>query len=63
MKTPSFKSATAKKVEKEEMWKLALEKQNNLSRKRGATSPLDGQLRPQRKSTSSGIPKLDFSSQ
>ena len=63
MKTPSFKSATEKKVEKEEKWKLALEKQNNLSRKRVATSPLDGQLRPRGKSTSSGMLKLDFSSQ
>ena len=62
MMTPSFKSATAKKVKKEEKWKLALEKQIILSRKRLATSPLDGQLRPRVKSTS-GIPRLDFSSQ
>ena len=60
LQTPSFKSATAKKVEKEERWKIAIEKRKVQSNKRAASSPPE--MKPRGKSTS-GIPRLELSSQ
>ena len=58
IKTPALRSLWAKKVEKEEMWKQALE----MSGKRPATSPPEIDPKCRARSTS-GIPRLDFSSQ
>ena len=58
IKTPALRSLWAKKVEKEEMWKQALE----MSGKRPATSPPEIDPKSRARSTS-GIPRLDFSSQ
>ena len=56
---PTFKSATAKKVAKEEIWKLAVEAQTD-SKKRSASSPPGGNSRSRAKSA---IPKLELQSQ
>ena len=55
----TFKSATAKKVAKEEIWKLAVEAQTD-SKKRSASSPPGGNSRSRAKSA---IAKLELQSQ
>ena len=62
LQTPSFTSSTAKKVEKEERWKIALEKQTEINKKRVAQSPPEGYYRGRFKSVS-GVPRLDLQSQ